>query len=120
MNDLQVAIYARVSSEQQSEAKTIESQLSELRAHVKALGLATHLGGRFVIASPESIWDRSYPLHRFTTLYINRTPGRSVDPKVAEFVRYILSREGMQAVSEDAAYTPLNEDVAVAQRAKLQ
>ena|SRR5437762_6599731 len=87
---------------------------------VKALGLATHLGGRFVIASPESIWDRSYPLHRFTTLYINRTPGRSVDPKVAEFVRYILSREGMQAVSEDAAYTPLNEDVAVAQRAKLQ
>jgi site-specific DNA recombinase len=34
MNDLQVAIYARVSSEQQSEARTIESQLSELRAFV--------------------------------------------------------------------------------------
>jgi len=39
MNDLQVAIYARVSSEQQSEAKTIESQLSDLRARVEALGL---------------------------------------------------------------------------------
>src|SRR5712691_11867812 len=39
MNEIQVAIYARVSSEQQSEAKTIESQLSDLRAHVKALGL---------------------------------------------------------------------------------
>jgi site-specific DNA recombinase len=39
MNEIQVAIYARVSSEQQSEAKTIESQLSELRAHVKARGL---------------------------------------------------------------------------------
>src|SRR5438270_6094791 len=39
MNEPQVAIYARVSSEQQSEAKTIESQLSELRAHVQALGL---------------------------------------------------------------------------------
>src|SRR5436189_2187694 len=39
MNETQVAIYARVSSEQQSEAKTIESQLSDLRAHVKALGL---------------------------------------------------------------------------------
>ena len=38
MNEPQVAIYARVSSEQQSEAKTIESQLSELRAHVKTLG----------------------------------------------------------------------------------
>src|SRR5437763_13040567 len=39
MNEPQVAIYARVSSEQQSEAKTIESQLSELRADVQALGL---------------------------------------------------------------------------------
>src|SRR5947209_8041328 len=39
MNEPQVAIYARVSSEQQSEAKTIESQLSELRAQLKALGL---------------------------------------------------------------------------------
>src|SRR6266700_4741248 len=38
MNEPQVAIYARVSSEQQSEAKTIESQLSELRARVKTLG----------------------------------------------------------------------------------
>src|SRR3989440_2367822 len=39
MNEPQVAIYARVSSEQQSEAKTIESQVSDLRTHVKALGL---------------------------------------------------------------------------------
>src|SRR5205085_11784022 len=39
MNEPQVAIYARVSSEQQSEAKTIESQLSELRAQLKALCL---------------------------------------------------------------------------------
>jgi site-specific DNA recombinase len=40
MNDLQVAIYARVSSEQQSEAKTIDSQLSELRAHVNKHGFS--------------------------------------------------------------------------------
>jgi site-specific DNA recombinase len=40
MNDLQVAISARVSSEQQSEAKTIESQLSELRAHIASQGLS--------------------------------------------------------------------------------
>ena len=40
MKDLQVAIYARVSSEQQSESRTIESQLSELRTHVMAQGLA--------------------------------------------------------------------------------
>ncbi len=48
MNEPQVAIYARVSSEQQSEAKTIESQLSELRAQVKVLGFVLPLEHEFV------------------------------------------------------------------------
>src|SRR5712692_5996290 len=38
MNDMQVAIYARVSSDQQAEAKTIESQVADLRAKVAATG----------------------------------------------------------------------------------
>jgi site-specific DNA recombinase len=38
MNDKQVALYARVSSEQQAEAKTIESQLAEIRARITANG----------------------------------------------------------------------------------
>jgi site-specific DNA recombinase len=39
MKDLQIAIYARVSSEQQSEANTIDSQLADLRARIVARGL---------------------------------------------------------------------------------
>ncbi|GHO79120.1 DNA recombinase [Ktedonobacter sp. SOSP1-85] len=39
MDEVQVGIYARVSSEQQSDAKTIESQVRELRARVAELGL---------------------------------------------------------------------------------
>src|SRR5438874_12093114 len=38
MNDVQVALYARVSSEQQSEAKTVESQVADLRAKVATRG----------------------------------------------------------------------------------
>ena len=38
MNELQVALYARVSSEQQAEAKTIESQLAEIRARIATDG----------------------------------------------------------------------------------
>jgi site-specific DNA recombinase len=38
MNTKQVALYARVSSEQQAEAKTIESQLAEIRARITADG----------------------------------------------------------------------------------
>ena len=58
-------------------------------------------------------------MHRFSTLYINRAPSTPVDPKVKEFIRYILSREGMQAVADDGAYTPINERVAQEQRHKL-
>ena len=86
---------------------------------IKQIGLAEHAGGPFVLANPETIWDHTYPLHRFSTLYINRKPGTSVDPKVKEFIRYILSREGMQAVADDGAYTPINEHVAQEQRHKL-
>src|SRR6266542_883326 len=38
MNTMQVAFYARVSSEQQAEAKTIESQIAEIRTRIAADG----------------------------------------------------------------------------------
>ncbi|EFH81025.1 Resolvase domain protein [Ktedonobacter racemifer DSM 44963] len=38
MNEMQVALYARVSSEQQAEAKTIESQLADIHARIIADG----------------------------------------------------------------------------------
>jgi site-specific DNA recombinase len=38
MKPVQVALYARVSSEQQSEAKTIESQVADLRTRIAATG----------------------------------------------------------------------------------
>jgi site-specific DNA recombinase len=39
MTEVQVALYARVSSEQQAEAKTIESQLADIRNRIAADGL---------------------------------------------------------------------------------
>jgi phosphate transport system substrate-binding protein len=95
------------------------ANLQYTNSEIKQIGLAEHAGGPFVLATPETIWNHSYPLHRFSTLYINRKPGAPVDSKVKEFIRYILSREGMRAVSEDGAYTPINEHVAQAQRHKL-
>jgi len=39
MSELQAALYARVSSEQQSQAQTIQSQVAALRARIEADGL---------------------------------------------------------------------------------
>jgi site-specific DNA recombinase len=44
----QVALYARVSSEQQAEAKTIESQLAEIRAQIQADGFPLNESLEFV------------------------------------------------------------------------
>jgi phosphate transport system substrate-binding protein len=95
------------------------ANLQYANPEIKQIGLAEHVGHPFIMATPDTIWDRSYPLHRFSTLYINRKPGTPVDPKVKEFIRYILSREGMQAVADDGAYTPINEQIAQAQRKRL-
>jgi DNA invertase Pin-like site-specific DNA recombinase len=40
LHDLQVALYARVSSEQQAEATTIASQLTELQVRIIGDGIA--------------------------------------------------------------------------------
>jgi phosphate transport system substrate-binding protein len=95
------------------------ANLQYTNSDIKQIGLAEHAGSPFVLATPETIWDHTYPLHRFSTLYINRKPGTPVDPKIKEFIRYILSREGMQAVADDGAYTPINERIAQTQRHKL-
>jgi site-specific DNA recombinase len=48
MNDIHVAIYARVSSDQQNEANTIDSQVRDLRAHVAKHGLTLPPDHEFV------------------------------------------------------------------------
>ncbi|MFZ6758308.1 PstS family phosphate ABC transporter substrate-binding protein [Undibacterium sp. Ji50W] len=75
---------------------------------VKSISLAEKNGGPYFAPSKEMAWRRDYPLTRYSTAFINRPPGHEVDPKVEEFLRYILSRDGMEAVVNDAAFLPLN------------
>ena len=52
--------------------------------------------------------------------YVNRKPGTPLDPKVKEFLRYILSREGQDAVQQDGKYLPLTAEAAREQVRKLE
>lgn len=74
--------------------------------------------GPFVYPSIETVQDRSYPFIGETYFYINRKPGTEVDPKVKEFARFVLSREGQQLVAKDGKYLPLTAEAA-AQQLKL-
>ena len=87
---------------------------------IKPVALAAHAGGPYIAASTASFQDRNYPLVRNIYIYLNRAPGRPLDPKLREFLRYALSREGQEAVVRNAGYLPLTRQVAREQRARLE
>jgi phosphate transport system substrate-binding protein len=73
---------------------------------VRAVPLAK-VSGPFVRLTAQSAADRSYPLARVVIVAVDRAVGKPLDPRVREFLRYVLSDEGQAAVARDGAYVPL-------------
>jgi phosphate transport system substrate-binding protein len=73
---------------------------------VRAVPLAKS-GGAFVKLTEQSAADRSYPLSRVVIVAVDRAVGKPLDPRVREFLRYVLSDEGQAAIARDGAYVPL-------------
>jgi phosphate transport system substrate-binding protein len=92
-------------------------------AQVKALALSETAEGPFVEPTRASVANRSYPLAR--TAYIYFAPDRptgdpaKVDPKIKEFLRYVLSRQGQADVEREGDYLPLTADLVREQLKKL-
>lgn len=61
-------------------------------------------GSQAFDASPENAYSGDYPLSRFLYIYINKNPNEALDPLRAEFVKYVLSKEGQEAVIKDGYY----------------
>lgn len=74
------------------------SGLGYMTADVRAVPLAMEEGGVFVEAAAENAYSGEYPLARFLYVMINHRPGGGLDPLRREFVRYIYSRQGQEAV----------------------
>jgi phosphate transport system substrate-binding protein len=87
---------------------------------IKPIALAARDGGPYVAPTKASFQDRSYPLVRNIYLYLNRPPGKALDPKLKEFLRYVLSREGQEIVVSNGNYLPLTAEIVREQLAKLQ
>lgn len=87
---------------------------------LKVLSIAASDGGPYVPYTIETLQDRSYPLYDRIYAYADRGPGQPMDPKVVEFLRFVLSRQGQEAVERDGKYLPLNAEVAKAQLKKLE
>jgi phosphate transport system substrate-binding protein len=84
------------------------SNIRYARPEVKAIALSWGAKGRAVAATDASLIDRAYPLVRIIPAYVDRPPGGEVEPLVAEFLRYIVSRDGQKALIEESFYLPLD------------
>jgi phosphate transport system substrate-binding protein len=69
--------------------------------------------------SRQSFQDRTYPLVRSIYIFLNRAPGKPLDPKLREFLRYVLSRDGQELVASNGSYLPLPASVVREELKKL-
>lgn len=99
---------------------TYTSMLYKDKPGVKTVPLARDDRGPYVLPTLESVQARDYPLSREVYYYTNRAVGGTVDPLVAEYIRFVLSRQGQALIQKDGKYLPLTQDVADRQIRKLE
>lgn len=88
-------------------------------AGVRAVPLSDKQGGKCVEATADNSYSGSYPMSRFLYVYINKTPGKALDPLTREFVKLVVSREGQEGVVKDG-YFPIPATIAKEELNKIQ
>ncbi len=87
-------------------------------AGVRAVPIAEKEGDKCVEARAENSYAGTYPLARFLYVYINKAPGKGLDPLTHEFVRLMVSKEGQEVVIKDG-YFPVPASIAKEEVAKV-
>jgi phosphate transport system substrate-binding protein len=88
-------------------------------AGVRAVPLAEKEGAQCYEADPDNAYSGNYPLSRFLYVYLNRAPGKPLDPLTREFVKLVLSKEGQEVVIKDG-YFPIPAAIAKEELGKIQ
>ena len=65
---------------------------------VHVVPLAENEGMPYVMPSATTITDQTYPLRRVLYLYVNKNPKSSLPPAAKEFLAFLMSQEGQEAV----------------------
>jgi len=85
---------------------------------VRAVPLMEKEGSYLSDGKYEDVTSGKYPLWRYLYLYVNRAPGKPMEPIVAEFLKLIYSKEGQEVVVKDG-YDPLPAKIVNEELAKL-
>lgn len=117
-------------NEQPGSASVVQSVSSSLNgvgysgigyttSSVRAVPLTNTPGKPFVDATPDNAVNGSYPLARFLYVYVNKEPGKDLDPITREFLTLVLSRSGQEVVVKDG-YIPMPAVVAARELQKFK
>lgn len=72
-------------------------------ADVKIVPLSAKEGKCFD-ANAENAYSGDYPLARFLYIYFNKNPNQPLNPLMAEFIKFVYSKEGQMVVIKDGFY----------------
>lgn len=86
---------------------------------LKLIPISPGPGKPFLLPTAANVADQTYPLARRTYAFINRRPGTAVNPKVAGFLRYVLSPAGQAMLASDRGYLPLDSGTLAKSRAAV-
>lgn len=93
-------------------------------SQVRVLPLATNNGGDYHTPAYDEVRRGQYPLSAAVQFYVNRAPGKPLDPLVREYLRLALSREGQDILARQYAseegYVPLSPGDLAQELAKLE
>lgn len=87
---------------------------------LKELAIQPFGGGSYINRTLETVRARQYPLINSIFFFANKEQGQPMDPKVYEFLRFVLSQEGQGQVQKEGRYLPLTGEVVKEMRAKLE
>ncbi|MBZ0168576.1 phosphate-binding protein [Candidatus Methylomirabilis lanthanidiphila] len=87
-------------------------------AGVRAVPIAEKSGMPCTEATAENAYAGTYPLSRFLYVYINKAPGKAMDPLMREFVKFMFTSQGQEVVIKDG-YFPVPNSIAKEELSKL-
>jgi phosphate transport system substrate-binding protein len=94
--------------------------LTNVTPNVKVLSVSWKDGGTCYQPTVENVYSHKYPFSRYVYIYVNREPGKPLPPKVKEFLKLVLSKEGQQVVADERVFIPLQPEVVQEELRKLE
>jgi phosphate transport system substrate-binding protein len=95
------------------------AMLANVTPNVKVLKISWKDGDTCYEPTVENVYAHKYPFSRYVYIYVNKAPGKPLEPKIKEFLKLVLSKEGQQVVADEHVFIPLMPQVVQEELRKL-